>query len=394
MLEPIQTYRKRATMNGKVNVTSILERKNVDRIVYAPNYWQWFSHTSQHNKLPAELAHCRTQIDMIKQLGLDIFTRNSYCDQNRRWFGGLADELMDDGSITVQEQADGKDKVITRTYHTRKGDLQERLRYVWQESTLVQEKFLVDDFASQLPLLEELVQTRHWQFKPDRYWTGQNTIGNDGIVVAGELHSPLKMLHLLMGPVETVYFITDCPEQAIAIMKQTEQSQLKLVRQMADAGVRVMMSMDNLDSMFHPPAYVDQYCASYYEQASSICHQKNATFFIHACGQQKDNLKLISSYGVDGLEGVAYPPLGDVQLDEAMRITGDRFIITGGISAMEFEGLHEKAEIFQYVKKLFDQMRPYANRFMFSASCNTPINASWDAIRWFRDAWQEYSALP
>ncbi len=393
MLAPIQIYRKRATMSSNKPVTSILERKNVDRIVYAPNYWQWFSHTSQHNKLPAELAHCKTQIDMIKQLGLDIFTRNSYCDQNRRWFGGLADELIDDGSITVQEQADGKDLVITRTYHTRKGDLQERLRYVWQESTLVQEKFLVDDFASQLPLLEELVQTRHWQFRPDRYRTGQNTIGNDGIVVAGELHSPLKMLHLLMGPVETVYFITDYPEQAIAIMKQTEQAQLKLVGQMAEAGVSVMMSMDNLDTMFHPPAYVDQYCASYYEQASSICHEKDAAFFIHACGQQKDNLKLISSYGVDGLEGVAYPPLGDVELDEAMRLTGDRFIITGGISAMEFEGLHERAEIFQYVKKLFDQMRPYANRFMFSASCNTPINASWDAIRWFRDAWLEYSSL-
>ena len=202
------------------------------------------------------------------------------------------------------------------------------------------------------------------------------------------------MLHLLMGPVETVYFITDHPELAKAFMQQNEKTQLDLVRQMADAGVSVMMAMDNLDTMFHPPSYVDQYCASFYEQASYICHQNDAAFFIHACGQQKDNLKLISSYGVDGLEGVAYPPLGDVELDEAMRLTGDSFIITGGISAMEFEGLHERAEIFRYVKKLFERMKPYASRFMFSASCNTPINASWDAIRWFRDAWQEHAALP
>jgi hypothetical protein len=380
-------------MNGKQLVTSILKRGNVDRIVYAPNYWQWFSHTSQHGKLPAELAHCKTQIDMIKQLGLDVFSRNSYCDQNRRWFGGLSDELIDNGSVTVQEQKDGHDLVFTRTYHTRKGDLQERQRYVWQESTLVQEKFLVDDYAQQIPLLEELLQARHWKFQPDRYQATQDIIGDDGMVVAGELHSPLKMLHLLMGPVETVYFITDHPELAKAFMKQNEEIQLELVHQMADAGVNVMMAMDNLDTMFHPPAYIDQYCASFYEQASSICHQKDAAFFIHACGQQKDNLKLISSYGVDGLEGVAYPPLGDVELDQAMRLTGDRFIITGGISAMEFEGLHERSEIFQYVRKLFEQMSPYANRFMFSASCNTPINASWDAIRWFRDAWLEYGSL-
>ena len=380
-------------MNGKQSVTSILKREKVDHIVYAPNYWQWFSHKLQHNLLPAELALCKTQLDMIKQLGLDVFSRNSYCDQNRRWFGGLADELIDDGSISVQENPDGNDLVITRTYHTRKGDLVERLRYIWQESTLVQEKFLVDDYVSQMPILEELVQARRWQYHPERYRHEQDIIGNDGVVVAGELHSPLKMLHLLMGPVETVYFITDYPEQAQAVMKQNEKAQLDLAGQMAEAGVDVMMSMDNLDTMFHPPAYVDQYCASYYEQASTICHHKDAAFFVHACGQQKDNLKLMSSYGVDGLEGVAYPPLGDVQLDEAMRLTGDRFIITGGISAMEFESFHDKAEVNQYVRKLFDQIRPYANRFMFSASCNTPINASWDAIRWFRDAWQEYSSL-
>ncbi|MGD9941338.1 MAG: uroporphyrinogen decarboxylase family protein, partial [Clostridia bacterium] len=268
-------------------------------------------------------------MDMIKQLGLDVFSRNSYCDQNRRWFGGLADEMIDDGSVTVQEKKEGRDLVFTRTYHTRKGDLQERQRYVWEESTLVQEKFLIDDYARQLPLLEELLQARHWQYHHDRYLREQDIIGDDGIVVAGELHSPLKMLHLLMGPVETVYFITDHPELATVFMKQNEETQLDLVQQMADAGVSVMMAMDNLDTMFHPPAYVDQYCASFYEQASSICHEKEAAFFIHACGQQKDNLKLISSYGVDGLEGVAYPPLGDVELDQAMRLTGDRFIITG-----------------------------------------------------------------
>jgi len=380
-------------MNGKQLVTSVLKRESVDRFVYAPNYWQWFAHASQHGKLPPELAHCKTQLDMIRQLGLDVFSRNSYCDQNRRWFGGLADEVLDDGSISTEEHKDGNDILITRTYHTRKGDLQERLRYVWQESTLVQEKFLVDDYAGQIPVLEELLLARHWQFKPERYQSAQDIIADDGIAVAGELHSPLKMLHLLMGPVETVYFITDHPELATAFTQQNEKAQLDLVRQMADAGVGVMMAMDNLDTMFHPPAYVEKYCASFYEQASSICHAKDAAFFIHACGQQKDNLKLIASCGVDGLEGVAYPTLGDVELDEAMRLTGDRFIITGGISAMEFEGLHQKAEIFQYVKKLFERMRPYANRFMLSASCNTPINAGWDAIRWFRDAWKEYARL-
>ena len=49
----------------------------------------------------------------------------------------------------------------------------------------------------------------------------------------------------------------------------------------------------------------------------------------------QSNLGPISSLGVDGLEGVAFPPLGDVSLMEAMESTREDFIITGGISAME-----------------------------------------------------------
>jgi uroporphyrinogen-III decarboxylase len=209
--------------------------------------------------------------------------------------------------------------------------------------------------------------------------------------VAGELHSPLKMLHTLLGPQDTTFFLMDFPERAAELLALHEAAQLDLVRQMAAAGVRVMMAMDNLDTAFHPPQYVEKYSASFYEKASRICHEHGSLFFIHACGHQRDNLKLIASLGVDGLEGVAFPPLGDVALDEAMQLAGDRLIITGGITAKEFERLRTREQVFAYVKELFGQMRPYADRFIFSASCNTPYTAPWSTIVWFREAWQEYA---
>jgi len=151
--------------------------------------------------------------------------------------------------------------------------------------------------------------------------------------------------------------------------------------------------MDNLDTMFHSPDYVEEFSSSFYKKASEICHSGGALFFIHACGQQKDNLKLISSYGVDGLEGVASPPLGDVMLDDAMKVTRDGFIITGGISAMETRDLKSKDEIFDYVEKLFTRMLPYKSRFIFASSCNTAIDTSWETIKHFRDAWLEFRDL-
>jgi uroporphyrinogen-III decarboxylase len=193
-----------------------------------------------------------------------------------------------------------------------------------------------------------------------------------------------------MDPIHTVYFLLEEPVLAKMIMDHHEKAQLDLVRQCVSSGVRVIMAMDNLDTMFHTPDFVEAYSASFYEKASSICHESGAKFFIHACGNQRENLSLISSYGVDGLEGVAFPPFGNIELDEAMRITPENFIITGGISAVETRDLKSKQEVFDYVKKLFGKIRSYKNRFIFSASCNTPIDTKWETIKNFRDAWIEY----
>ncbi|MEA1951486.1 MAG: uroporphyrinogen decarboxylase family protein, partial [Planctomycetota bacterium] len=307
----------------------------------------------------------------------------------RVWFGALAEEQWDGVEASYEEQQRGEDTFFHKTYRTKSGELSERLQYVFAESTLVQKEFLVDDYMKQLPVFREFVAGRRWSFDAERYRTEQQKVGPDGVIVAGELHSPLKMLHFLANPVQTTYMLVDREAEVKEICALHEEAQLDLVRQMAEAGVRVMMAMDNLDSTFHPPRYVEQYSASFYQRAAEICHRHGSLFFIHACGNQKANLPLISSLGVDGLEGVAYPPLGDTQLEEAFAMTHDGFIITGGISGMETSSLTSKDKVFRYVEDLFHRVRPYADRFIFSASCNTSVDASWETLVQFRDAWRE-----
>lgn len=374
-------------------VRDVLHRRTPHRIVYAPNYWQWFSHHQRHRTLPPDLADCRDQLDVIRRLGLDVFSRNTYCDQRRCWFGGLCELDWHEVRTEERERAEGDGLILDRIFHTAAGPLTERQRYCHDQSTLVQEKFVIDDYNAQWEAYERLVHGRRWRFVSERYEREQSRVGDDGIVIAGELFSPLKMLHLDMGPEATTYFLMDQPDRAMQLLRVHEQAQLDLVRQMAEAGVPAMMAMDNLDAMFHPPAYVRRYSASFYEQAARLCHDHGSAFFIHACGQQRANLQLIASLGVDGLEGVAYPPLGDIELDQAFELTGDRFIITGGISAAETDRLHTRRQVFDYVGELFERMRPYAHRFVFAASCNTAISARWETLVHFRDAWLECGSL-
>jgi len=379
---------------GRQCVENLLRRSDPGRFLYGPNIWQWFTHHRNHGTLPAELEGCTDQLDAIRWMGLDVFSRNIYCDQRRCWFGGLAQEMYDGVTLEVTEREEGKDLVIERIWQTPSGRLCERQRHIFSESTLVQEVFVVDDYDKQLDAFEHMVRARRWTFQRDLWESWTARVGDAGWPVAGELHSPLKMLHLAMGPENTTYFLEDEPERAATILEVHEQAQLDLVRQMADAGVPAMMTMDNLDSVFHTPEYLERYSASFYTRAAAICHERGSTFFIHACGRQKDNLRRVASYGVDGLEGVAFPPLGDVELDEALALTGDRFIITGGISAMETSRLKSRDQVFDYVGRLFEQLRPYRNRFILAASCNTAFTSPWSTLLHFRDAWRTLQGSP
>jgi hypothetical protein len=370
-------------------VERVLRREKPPRVVYAPNCWQWFEHQLNHGLLPPELAHCRTQLDVIRHLGLDVFSRNIYCDQQHRWFGGLAEEVCDGVEAREEVRLDGRDRIITRTYHTRHGTLSERQRYVFADSTLVQEAFLLDSTAPNLDAFEALVHARCWRFDRARFNHWQGLVGDGGLVNAGELFSPLKLLHFAAGADNAVFLLEDHPERCREWLARHEEAQLDLVRQMLATGVPAMISMDNLDAAFHPPAYIERYSASFYERASRLCHETGAVFFIHACGRQRPILPLIASLGVDGLEGVAYPTLGDIELDDAMRLAGDRLIITGGISALETERFKTRDEVRRYLEDLFRRLAPYRHRFMLSASCNTSIRTPWPVLEWFRDAWRE-----
>jgi len=371
-------------------IVGMLHGEMPSRFIYAPNLWQWFRHQQNHGTIPQEISHCSTLADVYKYLGVDIFSRNIYCDAGKFWFGGICKEVSDRFIFSEMSDFAGKDTVITRSYGSDSGILEEQLTYVHNESTLVQTNFLFDNYLRDYSLFREYIQNRHWVFCREKYDAARIDAGDSGIVIAGEFFSPLKMLHFAMGPVNTVYFLMECDEQAAILLRLHEEAQLEAIRETVSHGVKVVMSMDNLDTMFHSPDYVEQYSASFYSRASDLCHSYGAKFFIHACGQQRANLKLISSYGVDGLEGVASPPLGDVWLDEAMEFTGNNFMITGGISAMETRDLRTRDEIFRYVEQLFRKLLPYKNRFIFASSCNTAIDTTWETIKHFRDAWLEY----
>jgi len=374
-------------MNSRQRIMTVLQGGIPDRVPFAPNIWQWFEYQKLHSLLPPELAGCKTQLEVMKILGVDIFSRNLITDIRKYWIGGHMN--MDYWDVAVEEHREGPRKKVI--YHTTQGDISEVFFFDEQGCTLVQEEYLFKDFDREYPAWKALFEDQQFVFDWDSYRKLDQEVGGDGIVMVGEVTCPLKQLHILARADNTVYLLYDHEKEMMELMDIYAEKALDLIKEVVSRGVKVVLTMDNLDSFFYTPDYFTRYCADFYSRASSICHDKGAWFFSHACGRQKDILPQVVACGIDGLEGIAFPPLGDVELWEA-RKAGEKFIVEGGLSAVELEGQVTRQDAEKYIKNLFNRMRPLA-RFILSMSCNTSILASWDTLRYYRDAWLKYGEV-
>ncbi|MFZ4726976.1 MAG: hypothetical protein ACOYMD_16190, partial [Paludibacter sp.] len=219
------------------NLDKVFHNQYPNSIVYAPNYWQWFAHNKNHGTLPDEIKHCNTQLELIQYLGLDVFSRNIYCKHEDYWFGGICEEVFAGNVNQEKTVLANRDIVIDKKYELKSGTLTEQLKYIFSESTVIQKDHLVTDYASQADLLEEFVAARTWKFNPQKFEAIQNEVGENGIVVVGDFFSPLKLLHLVMNPVQTVYFLMDQAEQAQRILDMHEKAQLEAIEECVSNGV-------------------------------------------------------------------------------------------------------------------------------------------------------------
>ncbi|MBW7996580.1 MAG: hypothetical protein FVQ81_08460 [Candidatus Glassbacteria bacterium] len=372
------------TATPRENVLAVLERRRPERAVFAPNIWQWYEYNKLHGKLHPEIADCKRQLDVIERLGADVFSRNLLTPVRTQWIGGHSSVRY--AQVEVEEMEEGEYRTIT--YKTQKGVLSEKFRFEHEGCTLIQDEFLFKDFTTEYPAWKALFEDRELVFDRQSFLDLEREVGDGGVVMVGETACPLKQLHVAARADNSIYLLFDHEAEMMELMDIYAAKALKLISEEVAAGAKAVSSMDNLDSLFFSPDMFDRYCADFYRRAAEICHDGGAAFFIHACGRQRDILQRVIECGVDGLEGIAFPPLGDIELDEA-RAMGERFIAEGGLSAVQLEGVVTQEQADAYVEALFDKLRPF-ERFVFSMSCNTSILTSWDTLRRYRDAWIKY----
>jgi uroporphyrinogen-III decarboxylase len=80
------------------------------------------------------------------------------------------------------------------------------------------------------------------------------------------------------------------------------------------------------------PSVFRDYSRRHLTRFAEIAHAGGKTALAHMCGHIRDMLPHIRGTGLDGLNYVTPPPLGDTPLSEVFRVLGDDFIVDAAVN--------------------------------------------------------------
>ncbi len=389
-------------MNGRERILAAFNGGSADYVPFAPNIYLWFYYHKYQGTLPAELADAQHPFDVLRRLDADILARwdtqwalaetysaGHYTDE---WTG---DSGRDTPTVTSFNIYPPHTSEHRRRFETPHGTLTHTWAFTPETAADFEAKFWWTDWE-EYEAVRFMVEARDYTFDTAMFRTWVQRVGDDGVMMCHITQSPLKMLHWLAGPQNATYFIMDHPAELQALAKIHEEKALALLTQIVDLPeTEIFFSGDNLDSMFYPPRFYRDYCDSFFTRAAEIIHRRGKRFVVHACGRNHRLLPLVGASGVDCLEGITPPPLGDVLLGDARRLAAKAdFTINGGMDTarLEYAGADAEAVLHAYTRDLFTAMGD-RRHFIYASSCMTPPPTPWENLVYLRDAAREVGGL-
>ncbi len=343
------------------------------------NFAQWYGHQTNHNLLPDELKDTKTHIEVMKLLGMDLFSRNIDC--------GIRSEY--EGLTVRNESEPGKDgQRHTSTIETPHGELTQVREDQQSMTTSYTVEDYVKDWDKDSDAFMYALERLKFSWEREHFAKWHKVYGDDGVVLVPVASSPLKFIHVNFGLDGSCFFFMDHPKAAKKVADMYWQRVLPLFEQIAnDPDVNAVTIMDNVDTPFYPPYMCEEYWTPYIRQVVDIVEPLGKRVFVHACGQLHGLIDQFRASGVHGLEGMSHPPLGDITIPDVKNIH-DKFIYNGGFGAHEQVTMSDD-QVKQHYEKFFGELDGW-ERFIFGSSCQTAITTSWDRIKMVVDLCRQY----
>ena len=152
------------------------------------------------------------------------------------------------------------------------------------------------------------------------------------ISIHGEVFSPFTQLMELFGYNSALINLVDDPGKCKSILEAYTAGTIGYGKILAKAGAdAVVISSAFAGRGFISPAFYKEFVQPYEKRIVTALKEAGVFVYIHTCGSIGDRLGLLVETGVDGIECLDPPPIGDVDLAEAKEQIGPRAFIKGNI---------------------------------------------------------------
>lgn len=161
----------------------------------------------------------------------------------------------------------------------------------------------------------------------------ETATGEHGVYVPTVPASPVQQLLQVEMGVENFYFLLqDYPsevEELISIMHARRVVEYDILARRTPA--EAVIPVENTSSTLVSPAIYRRYSLPQIRDYVEIAHKYNKKAILHMCGLLKSLLPVLSKTGLDGINGLTPPPVGDTTFEDALDALGEDLIVLGGI---------------------------------------------------------------
>lgn len=158
----------------------------------------------------------------------------------------------------------------------------------------------------------------------------ERTCGN--LSIHGSVYAPEDYLIDRLGVEGAFLAMMTDPEKCKALLKAYARATCVHVGEQIDAGANAInFSAPWTGQNFISREMFEEIIAPAHRIVTAYCRERNTPCYCHTCGSIGDRLELIIDIGFSGLECLDPPPLGNVELDDAVKRIGQTTSIKGNI---------------------------------------------------------------
>jgi len=200
--------------------------------------------------------------------------------------------------------------------------------------------------------------------------------------VHGETFSPFDKLVELLGIEPAMVGLIDDAEKCHAVLERG----LEYASNWGTAQVRCGIDAIKISSPYVGGGLLSrrfyrEFVVPYERRLVERLHAAGPVpVYTHTCGAIGDRLEDMVSTGIDGLECLDPPPLGDVELDDAKRRVGSHVFIKGNVDSVNTLLKKQPAQIETDVRRVIAMGAP-GGGFILSTACSIAPGVPSDRVR-------------